>query len=315
MLIDQRGKPFEPSWLMPSARRLEVLQLLRAQADAGNAPSLEAALYYCDWPLAIRLIEAELQARPDSRALDAILGLAFLRQGDVERAYACWLRAALLAPNRADVEQLYWELALHAAQRRRTPNIPNELRCFGRIRLELLGVEHWQDLLWQYEDPSIQHLCRWPRLERLDDLERFLAGEQARGDVLVFAVSERSFGFCGAVSLIFHEGVGFVSYWLGREFRGHGFATEAVECVLRLATESFGMHTCYATVLVDNWPSRRLLSRVGFQETALEPLPPYTADRVYRRGSARAWESVRQEAVRLFANMQSLVQLELPVAA
>ncbi len=56
-----------------------------------------------------------------------------------------------------------------------------------------------------------------------------------------------------------------VGYLLAREFRGQGYATEAVGGLVRLAFGPLGFHRLIAHVFVGNRPSERVLERSGFR--------------------------------------------------
>ncbi|WP_089789836.1 GNAT family N-acetyltransferase [Natronobacterium haloterrestre] len=69
----------------------------------------------------------------------------------------------------------------------------------------------------------------------------------------------------GAVNLFDVDGTaGTLSYWLFDEYRGRGYATEAVSLLVEHAFEELGLHRVEAEVFDGNDPSRRLLERVGF---------------------------------------------------
>jgi [ribosomal protein S5]-alanine N-acetyltransferase len=56
-----------------------------------------------------------------------------------------------------------------------------------------------------------------------------------------------------------------VGYWLGRQFRGLGFATEAVQAVTRASFDHLGIDRVDAHVFPGNARSERVLLRSGFR--------------------------------------------------
>jgi RimJ/RimL family protein N-acetyltransferase len=56
-----------------------------------------------------------------------------------------------------------------------------------------------------------------------------------------------------------------VGYWLGREHWGHGYATEAVKAILRVAFRELGLHRIEARVYPWNVASSRVVRRCGFR--------------------------------------------------
>jgi RimJ/RimL family protein N-acetyltransferase len=68
----------------------------------------------------------------------------------------------------------------------------------------------------------------------------------------------------GMVGLdIVSDGEVTLAYWIGPPYRGHGYATEAVDQLLGLAA-LFGIRTIRAYVRADNLASGRVLLRNGF---------------------------------------------------
>ncbi|AGB17723.1 acetyltransferase, ribosomal protein N-acetylase [Halovivax ruber XH-70] len=69
----------------------------------------------------------------------------------------------------------------------------------------------------------------------------------------------------GAVSLFDIDRVsGTLSYWLLPDYRGEGYATEAVSVLCNYAVRELGLHRIQADVFDENDASRRLLERLGF---------------------------------------------------
>lgn len=56
-----------------------------------------------------------------------------------------------------------------------------------------------------------------------------------------------------------------VGYWLGREYRGQGYATEAVDLLVRTGFRRLGLHRIEALVFPGNAASRALARRCGFR--------------------------------------------------
>ena len=56
-----------------------------------------------------------------------------------------------------------------------------------------------------------------------------------------------------------------VGYWLGREHRGQGYASEALQVLLRVGFTRLGLHRVEARVYPRNRASRALLRRNGFR--------------------------------------------------
>ena len=83
-----------------------------------------------------------------------------------------------------------------------------------------------------------------------------------------FLIEHRSFGPIGMTG--FHRAedrFAELGYWLGRTFRGRGFATEAVRAALDWAREGWGRRAMLSSHFADNPASGRVLEKAGFLYT------------------------------------------------
>jgi RimJ/RimL family protein N-acetyltransferase len=69
----------------------------------------------------------------------------------------------------------------------------------------------------------------------------------------------------GSAGLARHEGRVEIGYWIARQHRGQGYATEAVCAVLRLA-KALGHGRIGAVLFADNPASERVLAKAGFHK-------------------------------------------------
>jgi RimJ/RimL family protein N-acetyltransferase len=309
MLLDRFGKPHTSTLPANPARRADVLRELRARVTCGDARLLEAAQFYCDWPLALELYRHRLEREGQSAALLSRVGLAALRIGALETARCCSTRVGFLDPEERGGRQLQRELSQWEPWRRRFPETSPADLASARLRLEPLGPHHWGDLWWQYQDPEIPRLCCLPVFRDQSEWQRWLGLEYGHRGTFMFAVLEQHWGFAGVVSLMLHRRVGFLYYWLGRDFRGCGLAREAVARLLSTAGERWGMHACYAKVFDHNAASRRLLSHTGFRQLGLKLQAPHSNQCLYRWGAERSLAEEHSELHQLFADMRCQLRL------
>ncbi len=120
-------------------------------------------------------------------------------------------------------------------------------------------------------DPEVARMTTRVRHPyRLADAEAFLRAMQSadpRTDRL-FLIEHRSFGPIGMTG--FHRAEdrhAELGYWLGRTFRGRGFATEAVRAALDWAKEEWGRRAMLSGHFADNPASGRVLDKTGFLYT------------------------------------------------
>jgi ribosomal-protein-alanine N-acetyltransferase len=57
-----------------------------------------------------------------------------------------------------------------------------------------------------------------------------------------------------------------LGYWMGHDYAGRGYMTEAVGLVVPFCFETLGLHRIHAAFLPDNTASRRVLEKNGFAE-------------------------------------------------
>jgi [ribosomal protein S5]-alanine N-acetyltransferase len=58
----------------------------------------------------------------------------------------------------------------------------------------------------------------------------------------------------------------YIGYWIDEELAGNGLASEAVVVVLRYAFEELGLHRVEIAIVPRNWPSRRVVQKLGLRE-------------------------------------------------
>ena len=60
-----------------------------------------------------------------------------------------------------------------------------------------------------------------------------------------------------------------IGYWLGRQFWGHGYATEAARAIVSHGFSSLGLERIHGSHFVDNSASCRVMAKVGFVATGV----------------------------------------------
>ncbi len=73
----------------------------------------------------------------------------------------------------------------------------------------------------------------------------------------------------GSVGMGLHDGGrhGDLGFWIGRDWWGRGYGTEAAGRMVEFARDSLGVSRITATAAVSNPASRRILEKLGFVET------------------------------------------------
>ena len=107
----------------------------------------------------------------------------------------------------------------------------------------------------------------FPYLEA--DARFFIEAIVPSQDETCYAVTRQGV-FMGIVGLTYSgESAPPLGYWLGEEFWGHGFATEAA-CAVVAAARTAGVPALRSRALVSNGGSRNVLRKAGFAETGQE---------------------------------------------
>jgi RimJ/RimL family protein N-acetyltransferase len=113
--------------------------------------------------------------------------------------------------------------------------------------------------------------ARVPHPYRVEDAEEFIAAVNRNEDEASFAITrDRTLiGVCGVDS---REDGPEIGYWLGVDYWGQGYATEAVRALIDHAFGELGYEALLAGARVSNPASRRVLQKCGFQWTGVRLL-------------------------------------------
>ena len=114
-----------------------------------------------------------------------------------------------------------------------------------------------------------ENTARIPHPYRLSDAEGFIAGANKSGGEAVFLITLPDDTVIGACGLLAQEPTPELGYWLGVDYWGKGYATEAVHAVIDYAFTDLGHAALQAGSRVTNPASRRVLEKCGFQWTGV----------------------------------------------
>lgn len=121
----------------------------------------------------------------------------------------------------------------------------------------------------------------------------------AEGVGLVLGAEDRLSGrLIGCVGASVSKGSGEVGYWIGRDWWGQGYATEAVRRCLRLLFADFGLDRVWLSVLPENTASLRVAEKTGFARTGNQtvtlPARGRSADLDILELSRARWRRLRE---------------------
>jgi len=156
------------------------------------------------------------------------------------------------------------------------PGLPNRL-VTARLEIRPLVAGDAAEIQRLANDWAV---ARWlPRLPHpyaladAHDWIGFAARQRAAGTEWPYAIQRHGdLTPCGSVGMINQPKSQTVElgYWIGKDFWGQGFATEAARALVEAAFDRLPVRAIEAMVMVENAPSIALLTRLGFQVTGDE---------------------------------------------
>jgi RimJ/RimL family protein N-acetyltransferase len=114
-----------------------------------------------------------------------------------------------------------------------------------------------------------ENTARIPHPYREADAEGFIAGANKAGGEAVFLITLRDGTVIGACGLVTQEATPELGYWLGVDYWGKGYATEAMQAVIDYAFTDLEHKALQAGSRVTNPASRHVLEKCGFQWTGV----------------------------------------------
>jgi ribosomal-protein-serine acetyltransferase len=130
--------------------------------------------------------------------------------------------------------------------------------------------------LWEAIEGSRWHLERWlpwvPYSNTPEATERYAEAcviDWDSGRALRFCIRDRTsralLGVVGLDSIVHLHRSCELGYWLKRDVTGRGLMAEAARAAVSFAFETLGVHRVRCAAATDNFPSLRVISRLGFR--------------------------------------------------
>lgn len=143
----------------------------------------------------------------------------------------------------------------------------------ARLLLRPLALSDASDVFSYASDPEVARYTSWPAHRRVEDSEAFAAAVVAVDSTRPGAF-RRTWGIrllgdqsvVGTIDLVQDDPqVGHTDFALARPLWGHGYMTEAVRSVVRLAFDRLGLERIHSGGLTINVGSGRVLEKAGFR--------------------------------------------------
>ncbi|WP_115719802.1 GNAT family N-acetyltransferase [Gallaecimonas mangrovi] len=135
------------------------------------------------------------------------------------------------------------------------------------LRLEPLGPQHCDSVIWQYRDPQIAIMTG---LEAPTETNDWPAQHYDNADKRSFALMHLHYGFVGVVAYELRGQAAYISYWLGTDFQGLGLSEPALALLAHQAGHQ-GAAVLFTSVYTCNGRSLRALEKAQFQQMAMAP--------------------------------------------
>ncbi len=144
--------------------------------------------------------------------------------------------------------------------------------------------------LWDAVEGSRWHLERWlpwvPFNNSLEASMRYAeacASDWDAGRAVRFCVRDRStrefYGVVGLDSCVHLHRSCELGYWLKHEATGRGVMTESARACIEFALRRMGVHRIRCAAATDNYPSLRVISRLGFRFEGISRQAEYVGAR------------------------------------
>ena len=262
----------------------------------------------CDWKLLIETFKRLSSFQPDEIKS---LVYAYWKSGDWNIAYDILDKQMLTHPN---VVSFYdWHLDLIDLSNKQEFSFYSNRDISAQLKLEPLSFHHVDEYIWQYWDQDIAELCCLPKISSKQEWCDWFEYQQSLTDQINYAVLHETFGFIGVVSLIIHRRVSFFYFWIGKDFQGKGYGTEAVKLLLEIGEAYFGITCCYAKVFEHNHASKKSLRKIGFEQLNFNAAPPYDNEQLYYFGEDKCESEQVNELHQLLCDMKSDTKIHVPI--
>ena len=125
-----------------------------------------------------------------------------------------------------------------------------------RLLLRPWEVSDAQALYTQAHNPIIGKRCGWPAHKSVEESREIIENALIGSIGLLFQGESR---------LSVGENEAEIGYWLGEDFWGKGYMTEAALQVIHYALEELSLTQLWASVYKENIASQRVIEKCGFR--------------------------------------------------
>ncbi len=147
-----------------------------------------------------------------------------------------------------------------------------------RLLLRKIKIIDAQDMYDYASRPEVTRYLLWYEHPDLAFTKRYIAyldTQYRAGEFYDFAIidreSKKMIGTCGFTRLDGEKNAGEIGYVLHPSFWGKGYATEAVEAIIRFGFEKLGLRRIEGRYMANNTASRRVMEKCGMRLEGVYP--------------------------------------------
>lgn len=145
-----------------------------------------------------------------------------------------------------------------------------------RLRLRQMTSADAEGVFQIFGDPAVTALTDFgtaQTLEKAADIIQMFAEDYAAGESIRWGITwkeaNRVIGTCGLFAFDHQSQRAEIGYDLAQKYWRQGIMHEALDCLIRYAFGTIGLHRVEAIIDPNNQPSRNLLKKLGFQEEGI----------------------------------------------
>jgi RimJ/RimL family protein N-acetyltransferase len=183
-------------------------------------------------------------------------------------AFAGAQAALALHASHPGAQALYAQLGEKLERWRNLSWYRADLARDAELCLEPLGLEHAQDLLYQYRDDQIGIMTRLPELHTIEQTRAWISEQIQEPGRMSYTVMHACWGLVGVVSCRCAGPAGYFYYWTGCDFQQRGYGQRAARLLFQQAA-AHGVTEIYTSADRANPHSRHVLRKLGFQQMAI----------------------------------------------
>lgn len=143
------------------------------------------------------------------------------------------------------------------------------------LKTENLLLRHWKKSDAQYlynlaRNPKIGPIAGWAPHKSVEYSSYIINTVFVREEC--YAITKNNIPI-GSIELLIHpngnhwwgEGSAELGYWIGEQYQGNGYATEASQVLIKRAFDDLDIERIYASYKYGNIASKRVLEKLGFK--------------------------------------------------